>query len=210
MRTRSVRRHPRIARPQQRRCRRSWPKTATTCSWGRGAAGLGPALGSSVVDRTSSPVVTLSEASWDDSSPTGARTSGSRCAKYERRLARSTQSRSGLRTPNRPGDADLDTLFALHRARWPGSHWFAAAEAFHREFAAVALERGWLRLWILELAGAPAVGLATATASPGLTSSTRAGAIRRSRRSGPASSFSRTRSARPSGRVARVPAPARR
>src|SRR5439155_17070455 len=29
-------------------------------------------------------------------------------------------------------------------------------ESFHREFAQVALDRGWLRLWILELDGRPA------------------------------------------------------
>ena len=57
--------------------------------------------------------------------------------------------------PDRLGSA-LDALFALHRARWPGSHWFAAAEAFHRDFAALALERGWLRLWVIELDGRPA------------------------------------------------------
>ena len=53
-------------------------------------------------------------------------------------------------------EEDLDVLFALHQARWPGSPWFADAEAFHRDFAALALERGWLRLWILELDGFPA------------------------------------------------------
>src|ERR671924_323808 len=53
-------------------------------------------------------------------------------------------------------DRDLTTLFALHRARWGASPWFAPLEPFHREFAAVALELGWLRLWILELDDAPA------------------------------------------------------
>ena len=45
---------------------------------------------------------------------------------------------------------DLDTLFALHRSRWDGAETpFLRAERFHREFAAQALERGWLRLWFL-------------------------------------------------------------
>ena len=52
-------------------------------------------------------------------------------------------------------DADLDSLFALHRERWPKSA-FGDREAFHREFATLALERGWLRLWFLELEGKPA------------------------------------------------------
>lgn len=46
--------------------------------------------------------------------------------------------------------ADLDTVFALHRARWQGKSSFVPGESFYRRFAALALERGWLRLWILE------------------------------------------------------------
>lgn len=53
-------------------------------------------------------------------------------------------------------DADLDIVFALHRARWSGGKSsFVPGEAFYRKFAATALERGWLRLWILEVDGAP-------------------------------------------------------
>jgi CelD/BcsL family acetyltransferase involved in cellulose biosynthesis len=48
---------------------------------------------------------------------------------------------------------DLDRLFALHRLRWQAESPFSLNEAFHREFAAAALERGWLRLWFLELDG---------------------------------------------------------
>ncbi len=53
--------------------------------------------------------------------------------------------------------ADFDALVALHTARWgPRSIAFRGArEAFHREFAACALERGWLRLWIAEAEGRP-------------------------------------------------------
>jgi len=52
-------------------------------------------------------------------------------------------------------DSDLGTLFALHKRRFGTGTSFAAAERFHREFAASALERGWLRLWLLEIDGAP-------------------------------------------------------
>jgi CelD/BcsL family acetyltransferase involved in cellulose biosynthesis len=51
---------------------------------------------------------------------------------------------------------DLTVLFALHRARWAERSAFLRFEAFHREFAAAALERRWLRLWLLELDGRPA------------------------------------------------------
>lgn len=49
----------------------------------------------------------------------------------------------------------LDALIALHMGRWgKRSQAFAGArEHFHREFAATALERGWLRLWLAEADG---------------------------------------------------------
>ena len=115
------------------------------------APGWAEPLGARVVERTSSPVIELS-GSWDDY--LGARSSNFRgqVRSAERRLENASYR---LATGDTLG-ADLDTLFRLHRARWPGSHWFSDAEAFHRDFAAIALERGWLRLWMLELAGKPA------------------------------------------------------
>jgi CelD/BcsL family acetyltransferase involved in cellulose biosynthesis len=53
-----------------------------------------------------------------------------------------------------PGD--LDAAFRLHGARFgrhQGCHFCREYEPFQREFAAVALERGWLRLRLLELDG---------------------------------------------------------
>jgi CelD/BcsL family acetyltransferase involved in cellulose biosynthesis len=57
--------------------------------------------------------------------------------------------------------SDLDTLFDLHDARWeerPGASSFAGPRArdLHRAFAAAAHERGWLRLYLLEVDGAAA------------------------------------------------------
>ncbi|HEX2497047.1 MAG TPA: GNAT family N-acetyltransferase, partial [Gaiellaceae bacterium] len=58
-------------------------------------------------------------------------------------------------------ERDLDAAFRLHRARF-GDHsgclFCGEHEAFQREFAAIALERGWLRLLLLEVDGEP-VGL---------------------------------------------------
>jgi CelD/BcsL family acetyltransferase involved in cellulose biosynthesis len=77
-----------------------------------------------------------------------------------RRAERKTQALAGARyrlaaDPAALG-ADLDALFDLHRLRWRGrTTAFLAHEAFHREFAEVALARGWLRLWLLESDGAP-------------------------------------------------------
>ncbi len=51
----------------------------------------------------------------------------------------------------------MTLLCSLHRARWgeAGSE-FLRWEPFHRDFASIAAERGWLRLWFLELDDRPA------------------------------------------------------
>jgi CelD/BcsL family acetyltransferase involved in cellulose biosynthesis len=55
--------------------------------------------------------------------------------------------------------SDLGTLFDLHDARWEAREGISsiagpAIRNFHREFAAAAHERGWLRLYLLEVDGA--------------------------------------------------------
>lgn len=117
--------------------------------------GWGELVDARVLDRESSPVLPLTESSWDEF--LAARSSGFRqqVRRFERRLGKEHELRFRLADADSL-QQDLDALFALHRARWPGSPWFADAEAFHRDFAGLALERGWLRLWILELDGHPA------------------------------------------------------
>lgn len=76
-----------------------------------------------------------------------------------RRLERKLQREHGLvyRQGGVDGDLaqDMETLFALHSDRWEaGDTQFTGAHlAFHRDFAAVAHERGWLRLWFMEADG---------------------------------------------------------
>jgi CelD/BcsL family acetyltransferase involved in cellulose biosynthesis len=56
-------------------------------------------------------------------------------------------------------EADLDTAFRLHRIRFrehSGCLFCGDHEPFQREFAALAFERGWLRLLLMELDGTPA------------------------------------------------------
>jgi CelD/BcsL family acetyltransferase involved in cellulose biosynthesis len=54
---------------------------------------------------------------------------------------------------------DLETFFDLHEARWRSRGGSAAltqsSRGFHRDFGRVALARGWLRLWFLELDDEP-------------------------------------------------------
>lgn len=72
----------------------------------------------------------------------------------ERKLGR--DHRMSYRLADDPAglETDMDTLARLHDARWAGggSGGLSGAKlAFHKEFAALALQRGWLRLWFLEV-----------------------------------------------------------
>jgi CelD/BcsL family acetyltransferase involved in cellulose biosynthesis len=69
----------------------------------------------------------------------------------ERRLARRYHVRYRL-SDSTTLDADLSALFRLHEVRFGEQSAFGGSRtAFHRAFARRAEERGWLRLWILEL-----------------------------------------------------------
>jgi CelD/BcsL family acetyltransferase involved in cellulose biosynthesis len=76
----------------------------------------------------------------------------------ERKLAKSHDLAFRLTDDPERLDDDLSTLIRLHRERWgdESGSFEGPREAFHRDFAGVALERGWLRLWTLELDGRPA------------------------------------------------------
>jgi CelD/BcsL family acetyltransferase involved in cellulose biosynthesis len=61
-------------------------------------------------------------------------------------------------------DESIDLIVTLHNMRWHergGSDAFHTRGLidFHREFSQIALERGWLRLYVLRLDGKPAAGL---------------------------------------------------
>jgi CelD/BcsL family acetyltransferase involved in cellulose biosynthesis len=57
-------------------------------------------------------------------------------------------------------ESDFETFLRLHEERWEerggSSSGDQSAQLFQRRFAALALERGWLRLWIAEADGEPA------------------------------------------------------
>jgi CelD/BcsL family acetyltransferase involved in cellulose biosynthesis len=115
-------------------------------------------LGGALLGEEVSPVIDLAEErDWD--SYLAARSANFR--QQARRRARRLQRALGVtfRLTEEPGSlqADFDAMLALHSARWgDGSAAFAGTrEAFHREFAAGALERGWLRLWLAEADGDP-------------------------------------------------------
>jgi CelD/BcsL family acetyltransferase involved in cellulose biosynthesis len=103
--------------------------------------------------RTPSPVLRFEGRTWDELLAARSSNFREQVRRRERKLAREhTLEYRFCDDPSRL-DGDLDVLFRLHLARWGdrGAWYSAEAEAFHREFATRALERGWLRLWLLEL-----------------------------------------------------------
>lgn len=114
-------------------------------------------LGARVLRREASPVLPFSGRSADELMATWSSNLRGQARRLPRRLAARHAVRYRLVDEPAGLGEGMDALFALHRARWRGSQTaFAAREAFHREFAAVALEREWLRLWLLEVDGRPA------------------------------------------------------
>ena len=117
-------------------------------------------LGGRVVRTTGYPILDLQGDSW----PEFLARQSTRFRKSVRfgrnRLERHAAVEYRYAAP-RPLEGDLDAAFRLHRARF-GDHtgclFCGEHEAFQREFAAIALERGWLRLLLLEVDGR-AVGL---------------------------------------------------
>lgn len=114
-------------------------------------------LGGRRISTEGSPVLRFGHGTWDDYVAAQSANMRQQIRRLERRLAKAHDVR--FVCPTGPDDFEtaLDVLFALHRARWSGANTnFARRERFHREFAHTARERGWARLWLLEVNGRPA------------------------------------------------------
>jgi CelD/BcsL family acetyltransferase involved in cellulose biosynthesis len=120
--------------------------------------GWGAALGAKVVEREASPTIDIADLDWDQFLARRSRNFRQQARRYERRLNERGELRFRLSDQRQALAGDLETVFELHAARWSdgGSSAFTAPRReLHREFARAALERGWLRLWLLELDGRP-------------------------------------------------------
>ena len=96
------------------------------------------------------PVLRIPDGGWD--SYLSERSSNFRQQLRRRSRELENEGKVGFRLADaRSLDRDLDTLFALHRARWGTRGTNFGDTPFHRDVARVALDRGWLRLWLLEL-----------------------------------------------------------
>jgi CelD/BcsL family acetyltransferase involved in cellulose biosynthesis len=113
-------------------------------------------LGATVLTREGSPVLHAPAGGWPAYLAAQSPNFRQQIGRRERNLARGHRVRFRLVRESGELPAALDTLFHLHGLRWPaGSSAFQPRAAFHRDFAALALARGWLRLWLLELDGQP-------------------------------------------------------
>lgn len=115
-----------------------------------------PRLGGAVVRREESPRIALDADTWDEFLATRSSNFRQQVRRRERKLIRE-HGLSYRLSDDSTLERDLGSVFALHEARWEDleSTSFSRAAAFHREFAAVALDRGWLRLWLAEVGGRP-------------------------------------------------------
>jgi CelD/BcsL family acetyltransferase involved in cellulose biosynthesis len=109
--------------------------------------------------RESSPVLPTRGRTWDDYLAERSRNFREQARRLERKLAREHDLSYRMTTEGAQLEDDVSTLFRLHETRWRerGSGALGGERAvFHREFAAHALARGWLRLLFLEIDGQPA------------------------------------------------------
>jgi CelD/BcsL family acetyltransferase involved in cellulose biosynthesis len=112
--------------------------------------------GGVLVSRNGNPVLDFEGRSWKELLAGRSRNFREQVGRRARALERAHDVRYRLvRGPDRL-EAALDTFFALHRQRFGDGSVFARTEAFQRDFAAVAAERGWLRLWLLDVDARPA------------------------------------------------------
>jgi CelD/BcsL family acetyltransferase involved in cellulose biosynthesis len=124
-----------------------------------GDEGLAGALGGRVLRREPSPVLAIGGQGWDEWLQGKSSNFRGQVRRMERKLARDHELAFRLTAGPATLDADLETLFDLHDARWRAEGGTAAfteeRRALHRDFARRALGAGWLRLWIADVDGQP-------------------------------------------------------
>ena len=122
-----------------------------------GDEGWATLTGARVLRRDGSPVLRFESGGWEEFLSSRSANFRQQVRRRERNLARHHDVVYRLADDPARLDDDLAVLFRLHAARWGCAHAFSGRErAFHQDFARLALERGWLRLWLMELDGHPA------------------------------------------------------
>lgn len=115
-------------------------------------------LEGAVLQRESSPFMPL-QGDWDEFLASRSRNFREQARRRGRKLGREHDVRFRLTTASPDElEGDMATLYRLHAARWAAGSSAAfgpARRRFHADWAESALERGWLRLWTLEVDGGP-------------------------------------------------------
>lgn len=101
-----------------------------------------------------SPVLRFEQTNWADYLANRSGNLRQEIRRFERRASSHDLRCTSPRTAEE-FEAGLDALFALHRARWGRPTNFARREQFHREFARISHDRGWARLWLLNVDDRP-------------------------------------------------------
>jgi CelD/BcsL family acetyltransferase involved in cellulose biosynthesis len=122
------------------------------------AEGWTAMLDARVVHREDSPTLRVGGRSFDEYLASRSKNFREQVRRRSRKLAREHPVSFRLADASTL-EADLDVLVRLHDARWSESAeetsaFDAKRRRFHSLFARAALERGWLRLWVLEADGA--------------------------------------------------------
>jgi CelD/BcsL family acetyltransferase involved in cellulose biosynthesis len=122
--------------------------------------GWGAVLGGRVLAREGNPVLRFGADGWEGFLRERSGNFREQVRRRPRKLAREHRLRFRLVDGSRNLQSELDVLFRLHAARWAAT---ASAllvhEGFHRAVTELAAQRGWLRMWVLELDGQPAAAL---------------------------------------------------
>jgi CelD/BcsL family acetyltransferase involved in cellulose biosynthesis len=120
-----------------------------------GEEGWPELLGGRLLRREASPVLANEGGGWDAFLASRSKNFREQVRRRERKLGKAHELSYRLTRDAEELERDYATLVQLHHARWgAGSSSFAGVrEAMHLDFARLALERGWLRLWTLELDG---------------------------------------------------------
>lgn len=123
--------------------------------------GYAQALGAAPISRQVCPSVAVRGRTWDEYLADRSQNFRQQARRKPRKLAREHRVEYRLSADPERLDADLDVLARLHGARWGAASGAlrGAALDFHRDFAAAALRRGWLRLWTMEVDGEPVAAL---------------------------------------------------
>ena len=125
--------------------------------WVAGERNWTAAVGGRVVRSTGYPILDLGDDSWPEFLARQSQRFRKSVRLGQNRLERAGEVSYRYAEPSTL-ERDLDAAFRLHVARFAehaGCLFCGEHEAFQREFAAVALERGWLRLLLLEIDGEP-------------------------------------------------------